>query len=128
VAAKSALTHDADDDALGGELEDGDSGASVLRQALGERKESVAHGVPFTGDEAKYQAESAFRLGARRFLRGCGIAEPETAVSVGMTVDLVGLGPLFSGKYYVCETRHRFDGKKGLRTEFICERPWIGKS
>jgi hypothetical protein len=39
---------------------------------------------------------------------------------------VTGAGPLFSGKYYVCEVRHRFDGQRGLRTEFRCERPGIG--
>ena len=35
-------------------------------------------------------------------------------------------GPLFSGKYYVCEVKHLFDGE-GLRTEFVAERPGLGK-
>ncbi len=127
VSAKSEIRHETGDSALGGELEDGESGASLLQSALGERKDSVAHGVPATGDEARCIAESAFRLGARRFLRGRGVAEPAAGLSVGSTVDLIGLGPLFSGKYYVFELRHRFDGKLGLRTEFSCERPWIGR-
>ena len=37
------------------------------------------------------------------------------------------IGPLFSGKYYVVEVRHRFDSQKGLRTEFTAERAGIGK-
>jgi len=32
-----------------------------------------------------------------------------------------GLGPVFSGAYYVTETRHVFDGAKGFRTEFTAE-------
>ncbi len=127
VAAKSEIKHEAGDDALGGEIDEGESGASVLRSALGERKESVVHGVPFNADEAKAQAEAAFRLGARRFLRGRGLAEPAPGLRVGATVDLVGLGPLFSGQYYLSEVHHQFDGKAGLRTEFVAERAWVGR-
>lgn len=127
VGAKSELRHEAGDDCLGGELENGESGASVLRSALGERKESVAHAVPLSGEEARTVAEAAFRLGARRFLRGRGIVEPVPGLRVGATVDLTGLGPLFSGAYYLCDIVHRFDGRSGFRTEFTAERPWLGR-
>ena len=46
---------------------------------------------------------------------------------VGKRVTLGGLGPLFSGKYGVVEVSHRFDAH-GLRTEFVVERPWLGRS
>ncbi len=127
VAAKNALTHDAGDDALGSEISDGDSGASVLRSAFGERKGSLVHGVPLGSDEVQTLAEASFRHAARRFLTGRGIAESGNGLRVGATLDLTGLGPLFSGAYYVSEVRHRFDGRLGLRTEFRCERPWIGQ-
>lgn len=128
VSAKDALSHEAGDDALGGEISDGESGASILRSAFGERKGSVVHGVPLGSDEVQTLAESTFRHAARRFLTGRGIAEPDPELRVGSSVDLTGLGPLFSGSYYVCEVRHRFDGRLGLRTEFQCERPWLGRA
>jgi uncharacterized protein len=92
----------------------------------GERKASVAHAVPITAREAQDRAEAAFRLQARRFLTGRGIAEPDARLRAGTQVDLQGLGPLFSGKYYVGEVAHLFDGARGLRTEFAAERPGIG--
>jgi hypothetical protein len=36
------------------------------------------------------------------------------------------LGPLFSGTYYLAEVTHLFDGARGIRTEFMGERPGIG--
>jgi hypothetical protein len=42
-------------------------------------------------------------------------------------VDLKGLGPLFSGKYYVVAVQHMFDGIHGLRTAFTVERPGLGQ-
>jgi len=38
------------------------------------------------------------------------------------------LGPLFNGKYYVAEVKHLFDGTKGIRTEFVGERPGLGRT
>jgi hypothetical protein len=40
---------------------------------------------------------------------------------------LSGLGPLFSGKYYVAGVRHLFDGATGMRTEFTAERPGLSR-
>ena len=42
-------------------------------------------------------------------------------------MTLGGLGPLFTGKYDVVEVSHRFDAAQGLRTEFVVERPWLGR-
>jgi phage protein D len=126
VASKSAIKGEAEAAALGGELGDDESGAAILKSALGERRQSVAHTVPLAADEARTHAEARFRAAARRFVVGRGVAETDPAIRVGATVDLQGLGPLFSGKYYVCETQVRFDGE-GLRTEFTGERPGLGR-
>jgi phage protein D len=127
VAAKQALRERATDSVLGAELRGGDSGATVLRQALGERKESVATAVPLTTQEARARAEAIFRRLARRFVSARGVAETSSTLRVGATVKLEKLGPLFAGDYYVTEVRHLFDGEEGLRTEFAAERPGLGK-
>jgi hypothetical protein len=46
---------------------------------------------------------------------------------VGATIQLDGLGPLFSGDYYVAEVVHHFDGRQGLRTDLTVERPALGR-
>lgn len=127
VAGKQGLAEQADDAAVSGELANGDSGASVLRTALAERKETVAHTVPLAGDEAKARAEALFRRRARRFVRGHGIAQTDPALRVGATVQLDGLGPLFSGDYYVADAIHRFDTEQGMRTDLTVERPGLGR-
>jgi phage protein D len=63
---------------------------------------------------------------ARRFVTGRGVAEADPRIRVGRTVRLDNLGELFTGPYYVTEVVHRFDGRKGLRTEFAVERAWVG--
>ena len=127
VAGKTGIQHEATDSVISAELNGDTSGVSLLRSALGERKESLAHTVPLTSQEAQATAETFFKLSARRFVAGRGVAQTDPRMRVGGYVDLQGLGPLFTGKYYLTDVRHLFDGKQGLRTEFTGERPGIGR-
>jgi phage protein D len=126
VAGKSGLREVAAADVLGAELKGGKSGPSILDATLGKRKETVAHSVPLTSQEAKARAEALFKHRARRFLRGRGVAALDPKLRVGAFAKLDGLGALFAGEYYVTEVRHSFDGARGLRTEFVAERPGLG--
>jgi phage protein D len=128
VAAKNALNESAGDQTLGAELRGGQSGATVLSSAFGQRKEAVVHSVPLSSAEARARAESVFRRRARRFLSGNGVAEPNPSVCVGASVRIDAIGPMFSGEFYVTEAKHVFDNRRGLRTEFTIERPGLGGS
>lgn len=127
VAGKKGLHYEATDSVVGGELDGGLSGASILRQAFGERKESLAHTVPQSAQEAQVEAESYFKMMARRFVVGRGVGDTQSRLRVGGRVELDGVGKLFNGKYYLTEVRHVFDLARGLRTTFKVERPGIGK-
>jgi phage protein D len=127
VSAKQGLSVEASDSAINAEVGNDESGASILKSALGERKEAVVHGVPVDRQEAQARAEACFRSIARRFVTGRGTAEPNGDLRVGSIAELDGLGPLFNGKYYLAEVRHVFDGARGMRTEFMAERPGIGR-
>jgi phage protein D len=127
VSNKSALQYEATDSVISSELNGDTSGVSILQSALGARKEALAHTVPLNHDEAQHEAESFFKMSARRFVVGHGVAETDAKLRVGAKVNLEGLGPLFTGKYYVAEVKHIFDLAKGLRTEFRAERLGIGK-
>lgn len=128
VASKRAITSEASAAAIASEASGGSSGPDVLRQALGERKDTVAHTVPFDEGTARGWAEAHLRATARRFLRGRGVADADARIHVGKRITLSGLGPLFSGSYDVVEVCHRFDAAQGLWTEFVVERPWIGRA
>lgn len=127
VAGKQGISYEAGESAVSSELDGTTSGVSLLGQALGERKEALVHAVPFTNDEAQNRAEAYFRTIARQFVVGRGIAQTDARLRVGARVDLQGLGPLFSGKYFVTEAHHLFDGSKGLRSEVVVERPGLGQ-
>ena len=126
VAGKQAITHEAGESVIRGELNGDVSGVSILQTALGARKEHLSHTVPLTTPDAQNAAEAFFKLGARRFVIGRGVASVQSAMHAGTFVQLSELGPLFSGKYYVTEVRHVFD-RTGLRTEFAAERPGLGR-
>jgi phage protein D len=126
VAAKSALRESATDAVLGAELKGGESGAGVLGSALGQRKEAVVHGVPLTSGEARATAEALYRQRLRRFVSGRGVAEPNPSLRPGAWLRIDGLGPLFTGEFYVTEVSHVFDGVRGLRSEFAVERAGLG--
>ncbi len=126
VAAKQAISHEATDSVIRGELNGDDSGVSILEQSIGARKEQLSHTVPVTTAQAQHEAESFFKIAARRFVTCRGAATVQPKLHAGAVVQLRELGPLFSGKYYVVEVRHLFD-RAGLRTEFAAERPGVGR-
>ena len=126
VADKEAAVFEAGESAIQPELRGGDSGIATLRRAFGERKDTLAHGVPFDQPEAKALAEASMRHLARRFVAGEGVADTQASLKVGATLKLSGLGPLFDGEHIVTAIHHRFDLRMGLRTAFCCDRPTIG--
>jgi len=127
VAGKSGIRFEATEAVVRAELGNDVGGAGALSQALGDRKEVLVHTAPLAAAEAQARAEAAFRLAARRFVVGRGVADTDPGLRVGATVDLANLGPLFSGKYYLAEVRHLFDGVAGLRTELVAERAGLGR-
>jgi len=127
TGGKQGVKYEATDSVVQGELAGATSGASLLSSALGDRKEAVAHTVPFTSEEAQAEAESYFKSMARRFVVGRGVAQTDSRLRVGGYTDLRNVGPLFEGRYYLSEVRHLFDGARGIRTFFTAERPGLGR-
>jgi hypothetical protein len=127
ISGKSAMTYEANDQVISGELGSDSSGISILKSAFGDRKEALAHTVPLSSREAQTEAEAVMRMTARRFVIAHGITQADAKLRVGTYIDMQGLGPLFSGKYYLCHVKHVFEGTQGFVTEFSAERSGIGK-
>lgn len=128
VSQRSGASHQADRSAIGQELGSDEAGVAILASTLGERVDCIAHGMARSDSEARAIAEAGFRHMARSFVRGEGVAEANGAIRVGAKLALTGLGPLFDGSYRATAVSHRFDQAMGLRTEFSCERPGIGRA
>jgi phage protein D len=128
TAAKEQIREEADESALGSELNGTESGSSIVSGAFGDRADTLAHHTTLTTDEARALAEAAFRAQARRFVAGRGVARGDARLRVGEQVRLDGLGRMFSGTYAICEVQHIFsrgpDG--GYTTVFAVERPGVG--
>ncbi len=127
IAGKSGLQFEATDSVISNELNGDTSGISILQSALGARKEALAHTVPLNSAEAQAMAETYFKLAARRFVVGRGVADTDARLRAGAGVRITNVGPLFSGQYYVTEVMHLYDTAMGLRTEFRAERPGLGQ-
>lgn len=128
VSGKSQIKYEATDQVLGGELNGDSSGSSILKSAFAARRQVLSHTIPLTSSEAQTEAESVMRMTSRRFLVARGMAQGNAKLNVGTYVDLQGLGPLFSGKYYLAHVKHIFDGLDGFLTEFTAERCGLGKA
>jgi phage protein D len=127
VSGKQAIKSEATSSAISAELGSQTSGVSIL-EGIAARRENLAHPVPVTANEGQAAADAFFRMSARRFVTGRGVAEASVGLRVGKQVELKELGPMFSGKYTVTAVRHRFDTAHGIRTEFDVERPGIGQA
>ena len=128
ISGKSGLQYEATDSAISNELNGDVSGVSILQSTIGNRKEALAHMVPLNSGEAQAVAEAYFKMTARRFVVGHGLANTDPSLRAGTQLNLQDFGPLFSGKYYLTEVRHLFDPILGMRTEFTAERPGLGQA
>jgi uncharacterized protein len=127
VAAKSTAEHRAGESVVSGELDGLDGGATILGRAFAERIDTMAHGLARNSQEARAMAEAGYRQVASRFVTGSGVADTQAGLKVGAKLVLSGLGKLFDGDYRTTAVVHRFDPGEGLRSEFACERPGIGR-
>lgn len=119
VSQGSAVSHTANDRRPG--PGSGRTGAELLQDAFGTRREHVAHIPVSTQDEAQALAEAAADQRARRFVVAEGSAVGNPAVRVGARLRLEGLGGRFTNTYDVVQVVHRFDLVGGYITDFRAE-------
>ncbi len=119
VAGKQGIHEEAGADAARAAAEAGGrTGAEILREAWGESPEDLHLELPATAEEARSLATARMKARARRFLRGHGVTRGTPRLRPGARVELLDLGPWFSGIYEVTMARHLFDQASGYRTEF----------
>ncbi|CAB5150428.1 hypothetical protein D3OALGA1CA_4386 [Olavius algarvensis associated proteobacterium Delta 3] len=104
----------------------GRTGPQILSTIRSEIVEDLHLETPATADEARITARSFMRQRARRFVRAHGMTSGTPGLHVGSRVDIVDIGPWFSGVYHIVSVRHTFDQRDGLRTLFYGERIDLG--
>lgn len=127
VSSKQPIARSANESNLLPDGSHGRSGADALLEAFGVRLETAIDAVPASAAEAEALAVSLYRANAAGFVTGRGVADHVPALRLGHAIDVVGVGPLFSGSYQVTAVRHRFDSGQGLRTEFEVRRPRLAR-
>lgn len=112
----------------GGQLGPGSgrTGATLLRDALGERAEHVGHVAVRTSGEARAVADTAHARRARSFVRLTGTLAGDPAVRVGTHLRLSGSSPRFANTYLVVRTCHRYDLQAGYETDLEAECAYLG--
>lgn len=125
---KTALRHEVDGAGLPGKLDGPQTGPKILEAALGRRVETLAHTTCATEDEARADAEGYFTRMARQFITGRGRSAGDPRIQVGRALELLQLGPLFSGVYEVVAVTHRVDDQHAFSTEFAVERAQLGET
>jgi phage protein D len=103
----------------------GRSGARLLEQSVGARREHVGHLSPTTTSEARALADAAFDRRARRFVVVEGTAVGNPGLRVGSHVRLSGLSHRFNNTFYVVSACHRFDLGRGYETDFEAECAYL---
>jgi uncharacterized protein len=101
------------------------SGATLLSQSLGPRREHLAPLACRNEAEARALADAAFEARARRFVRLHGSTEGNAELRVGTVVDITGLGARFDNRYAVVEATHRWDLQRGYQTDFVAQSAYL---
>ncbi len=125
-SSKEAIREQADDSSVSGELNGQMSGGAILQDAFGPRPHAVVHTIPLSSAEAQAVAEARYRERARQFVCGSGVADGDPLIRVGTTLELLQLGQMFDGEYYVTRACHTYGIENGYETEFEVARTWIG--
>ena len=72
-------------------------------------------------DEASRIAVAAYNRQQSNFIEAQGECAGSPLIRAGKTLEIVGVGRVFSGPYYVTSTRHSL-GATGYRTRFEAQR------
>lgn len=102
------------------------TGPQAAAEAMGEGRELVITTIPvFSQEEADQIARAIYNDLAMKFITGSGSTIGLPDLRAGRTIELVGLGPRFSGRYYVTQTTHAISDS-GYETSFSVERNSAG--
>jgi hypothetical protein len=110
---------------LAGETGRGKSGPEILEELGIVATEHHALEGPNTEAEARGLAKAALRERARRFVVARASLDGDTRLRVGGAVDIVDVGPWFTGRYRVVSLRHTWSGGR-FESHIVASRPTLG--
>lgn len=89
-----------------------------LSKKMGKAESSILTYKVKDANEAKEIAKAIYNLSVEKAVSGRGECLGLAKIRTGGTIKLAGLGPAFSGTYYLTKTRHSWDPQVGYRTSF----------
>ncbi len=103
-------------------MEGAQTGAEIAAQAFDRRQEEIQVQIPIASQqEADQLARAIYNARALEFITGGGSSIGLPELRAGQVIELLGLGPRFSGLYYVTQATHRIDDA-GYHTTFQVRR------
>lgn len=112
-----------DEDMKGGKK----TGSQIAKEAFGKStKETIANIPVDSQEEADELARSIYNERMLKFITGSCSAVGIPDLQAGRWIELKGLGPRFSGDYYITRTTHSI-GSGGYQTTFDIERNAINE-
>jgi phage protein D len=104
----------------------GRPGPKVASEAFSRTTQTVVVDTPVASrDEAEQLARAIYNERALEFVTGSGSSMGTPELRAGRVVELLGLGPRFSGLYYLTQSIHTI-GEDGYVTRFNVRRNAVG--
>jgi phage protein D len=98
------------------------TGGQIAARAFGGKREEVRVDVPIASqEEADQRARAIYNERALQLVTGSGSTIGLPDLRAGHVIELDGLGPRFSGLYYVTQATHSI-GNGGYLTTFSVKR------
>ena len=111
---------------LDAKLEPQDEAVATAKKAFGEAKAQVSVRPCTDAGEAKALATAIFSQSALDAVQARATAMGEASLIPGKIVELLGLGKMWSGLYYVSGATHLFTAEAGYSSELLLRRNGTG--
>lgn len=125
VADKDGIHASGTGAAIKAEQGPGVTGVEVLETLGIQALEHHALEFPMSSREAETLAEALLRQRARRFVVARGSMDGDPRIKVGVELEIVDVGPWYTGRYRVTSLRHSYLGGR-FETQFVASRPTLG--
>src|SRR5579872_4210975 len=99
----------------------------ATKKAFGAMAHQVSNRPVVDGADADNVAAATLNEAAMDSMKGHGTIQGDTSLTPGLVLELLGIGPTWSGTYYVTGTKHIVHHASGYVTEFFVKRSAAGQ-
>lgn len=125
VRDKKAISATAGNGSETSRMGGGESGSLISQKAFGESVVLIPGDMVADSENAEQIAKATFNRLLQDFICGEGTCAGNPELRAGKTVAIQGIGPKFSGIYYLVSTIHSISREQGYTTTFKVKRTGI---